>query len=79
MDHLLCRLVDSTGIKVANRGEWMRDKWNRRRGFLKIHVGVDVNSKKIRALKITDERSHDAQHLPSQVYIKPNDNSSEIV
>lgn len=59
--------IDSTGIKVANRGEWMRDKWKRRRGFLKIHVGVDVNSKKIVALKITDERSHDAQHLPSLV------------
>jgi hypothetical protein len=56
--------IDSTGIKVANRGEWMRDKWGRRRGFLKIHVGVDVNSKKIVSLKITDERSHDAQHLP---------------
>ncbi|MEM3006432.1 MAG: IS5 family transposase [Candidatus Nitrosotenuis sp.] len=60
--------VDSTGIKVANRGEWMRDKWNRRRGFLKIHVGVDVNSKKIVSLKITDERSHDAKHLPSLVH-----------
>jgi hypothetical protein len=53
---------------VANRGEWMRDKWNRRRGFLKIHVGIDVDSKKILALKITDERSHDAQHLPSLVH-----------
>ncbi len=59
--------IDSTGIKVANRGEWMRDKWKKRRGFLKIHVGVDINSKKILALKITDERSHDAQHLPELV------------
>ena len=53
--------VDSTGIKVANRGEWMRDKWNRRRGFLKIHLGVDVTSKKIVSCIITDERSHDAK------------------
>lgn len=60
--------IDSTGIKIANRGEWMRDKWKRRRGFLKIHVGVDTNSKKIVSLKITDERSHDAQHLPSLVH-----------
>lgn len=49
--------VDSTGIKVANRGEWMRDKWKRRRGFLKMHVGVDVISNKIVSLKVTDERS----------------------
>ena len=30
--------IDSTGIKVANRGEWMRQKWHMRHGFLKIHV-----------------------------------------
>ena len=23
--------VDSTGIKVTNRGQWMRDKWNVRK------------------------------------------------
>jgi hypothetical protein len=28
--------LDSTGIKVANRGEWIRDKWHVRRGYLKI-------------------------------------------
>jgi hypothetical protein len=56
--------VDSTGIKVTNRGDWMRHKWDHtRRGFLKIHVGVDVSTKQILALKITDERSHDSKHL----------------
>ena len=39
--------IDSTGIKVTNHGEWMRHKWKTRRGFLKIHVGVDTKSKKI--------------------------------
>ena len=55
--------IDSTGIKVANRGEWIRHKWKIRRGFLKIHVGADIKSKKIISYKITDEHSHDAQHL----------------
>ncbi|MFN3655545.1 MAG: IS5 family transposase [Candidatus Nitrosotenuis sp.] len=56
--------VDSTGIKVTNRGDWMRHKWGRRRrGFLKIHVGVDVNTKQILAIKITDEHSHDSKSL----------------
>ena len=28
--------IDSTGIKVTNRGQWMRDKWNvRKKGYLK--------------------------------------------
>ncbi len=59
--------IDSTGIKVANRGKWMRQKWHMRRGFLKIHAGADVKSKKIVSLKITDDSSHDAAHLPELV------------
>ena len=59
--------IDNTGIKVANRGEWMRQKWHLRRRFLKIHVGADVKTKKIVSLKITDDSSHDAAHLPELV------------
>ena len=33
--------LDRTGIKVANRGEWIRHKWHVRRGYLKIHVAVN--------------------------------------
>jgi len=45
----------------------MRQKWHMRRGFLKIHVGADVKTKKIVSLKITDDHSHDAAHLPELV------------
>ena len=38
--------LDSTGIKVANRGEWMRHKWHVRKGYLKIHVAVDIKREK---------------------------------
>jgi len=47
--------VDASGIKVADRGEWMRMKWKRRRGFLKIHIAVDVRMKQILAMEVTDE------------------------
>ena len=59
--------VDSTGVKVANRGEWMRQKWQKRRGFLKIHVAVDVKSRQITGLDITDDRSHDSKSFVSLV------------
>ena len=59
--------IDSTGVKVANRGEWMRQKWQKRRGFLKIHVAVDVKSKQITGLEITDDKSHDSKHFVSLV------------
>ncbi|MGI0066787.1 MAG: IS5 family transposase [Nitrosotalea sp.] len=56
--------IDSTGIKVGNRGEWRREIWNMRRRFLKIHVGVDIESKQVVSLKVTDQHPHDSKHLP---------------
>ncbi len=51
--------IDSTGIKVTNRGQWMAEKWNVRnkKGYLKIHVAVDIKTKEILALEeVTDEK-----------------------
>src|SRR6476469_9620569 len=53
--------LDSTGIKVANRGEWMQHKWHvRKKGYLKIHVAaVDIKKKRILSLEVTSEEVHD--------------------
>jgi len=55
--------ADASGIKVSNRGDWMRHKWKVRRGYLKIHIAVDVKRKKILALKVTDEKTGDGRML----------------
>jgi hypothetical protein len=55
--------VDGSGIKVSNRGDWIRHKWKVKRGYLKIHIAVDVKRKKILALKVTDERVGDGRML----------------
>jgi hypothetical protein len=44
--------VDSTGIKVTKRGEWMRRK---RKGYIKIHVAVDTRTKQVVSLEVSDE------------------------
>ena len=64
--------LDSTGIKVANRGEWMRHKWHVRKGYLKIHVAVDIKKKRILSLEVTSEEVHDGKMLKKLV-----DNASE--
>lgn len=51
--------LDPTGWKVTNRGEWMREKWKRRRGWIKVHIAVDVRSKRLLGVEITDERVAD--------------------
>lgn len=51
--------IDSTGMKVTNRGEWMREKWKKKRGWIKVHIAVDAKTKEILAIEVTDERVTD--------------------
>ena len=56
--------VDSTGIKVTNRVDWMREKHGtQRRGWLKVHVAVDVESKRLLSLEVTEENASDSEVL----------------
>ena len=67
-DEYVIIAVDSTGIKVTNRGQWMREKWHiKKKGYLKIHVAVNVKTKKILSMKVTDEHAHDSKMLPELV------------
>jgi hypothetical protein len=47
--------VDSTGIKVSNRGEWIRHMWAVKRGFVKFHVAVDVKTGRMLSVEVTKE------------------------
>jgi hypothetical protein len=55
--------VDSTGIKVSNRGEWIHKKWRVQRGFIKVHIAVDVKTKQILAIEVTKEDVGDGRML----------------
>ena len=60
--------VDSTGIKVTNHGDWLRKKWKaERKGFIKLHLAVDVETKEIIAYEITNEKSHDNKQFDKLV------------
>ena len=65
-DHFVIA-IDSTGIKVSNRGEWIRHKWNVKRGYLKIHLAVDIKKKRILSLHVTSEQVHDGKILPELI------------
>ena len=73
--------IDSTGIKVTNRGQWMQEKWNikKKKGYLKIHIAVNIKTKEILALEITDEKSHDGKVMPRLIdHILKNKNNIKI-
>ena len=83
--------VDSTGIKVTNRGEWIREKWNnnnnnnnkKRRGFIKIHVAVNVRTKKILSMEVTKEDVYDdgkmLKKLVDNVVVSENNDVKKIL
>ena len=71
--------IDSTGIKVTNRGQRLRDKWlvKERKGHLKIHAAVDTKTKEILALGVADEEIHDGNKLCDLIdkILKQNNNT----
>jgi transposase len=59
--------IDSSGMKVTNRGEWIREIWKRRKGWIKIHLAVNIKTKEIVSLEVTDERVTDNKTFPSLI------------
>ncbi len=66
-------IVDSTGISITNRGEWMRKihrkgKINECKGFLKLHVAIDEETKEILSAEITTEKIGDNKRFKQLLY-----------
>jgi len=81
-DDYIILAVDSTGIKITNRGQWMSDKWGlgKKKGYIKIHVAVNIRTKKVLALDVTDEKVHDGRIMKKLVenVLKVNHNKKKI-
>jgi hypothetical protein len=61
--------IDSTELKLSNRGEWQSKKHKKkpRKGWIRIHVAVDTKTKQVLEVEITDEKVHDIQKGESLV------------
>ena len=63
----------------------MQDKWNiqnkskKKKGYLKIHVAVNIKTKEILALEVTDEKVHDGKQMNVLVeyVLKRNNNNNK--
>ncbi len=52
--------VNSTRMKVTNRGDWIRKKWMVHKSWMKVHIVVDASKnkagrRKVLAIEATDE------------------------
>ena len=54
--------IDSTGLKVYGEGEWKVSKhgWSKRRTWMKMHIGIDLDSQEILAVELTGNDEADA-------------------
>ena len=59
--------IDATGMKVSNRGEWMREKWKKRREWIKVHIIVDANTKELLGIEITNELVGDSKEFKNLI------------
>jgi hypothetical protein len=58
--------IDSSGMKTHRKGVWIQirfQRFSRKRDFKKIHIFVDLLSKKILYCMMTDGTCHDAKEL----------------
>src|ERR1700726_1720253 len=55
-------LVDSTGLKLGDTGEWLVEKHgtSRRRSWRKLHIGIDAGTGEIVAIELTGKDVDDA-------------------
>ena len=62
-ENVIVIAVDSSGIKVANSGEWLRKKWQVK-GFIKMRIAVDKESKEIVVMRVTKHVHDDKKIIP---------------
>lgn len=57
--------IDASGIKVANRGDWIRKVWKIRRGWIKVHLAVEHETKQVVSIQVTNEKVGDSTMFKS--------------
>ena len=71
-------VIDSSGFKITERGDWLSSKWNgKRSGWIKMHIAIDGNSMNVVSLTITDENRHDTKEFRKLLH--PIVNNTRIV
>jgi hypothetical protein len=58
---------DASGIKITVRGEWMREKWRIRRGWVKLHLLCDTRTNTVLSYSVTTDEVGDPKMLLAMV------------
>ncbi len=57
-------IIDSSGLKITDRGDWLSTKWKmKRKGWIKMHVAIDSDTMNVVSLRISDEHTADSEEF----------------
>ena len=64
-DKPITLVVDASGLTVSKKGDYIEEKWIRKKKkeFIKLHIAVDAKSKKVVSFRITKGNVHDAERF----------------
>ena len=71
---VLCLIPDATGLAPATRSDWIHHKHRKARGFIKLSVMINQETREILAFRVTDERKGDSSQFNALV-----DDSLEVL
>lgn len=57
--------IDGSGLVPAARGHWIHHKWKVKRGFIRLSILIDIDTKQILAFSVTDETVGESPQLPT--------------
>ena len=68
-DEYIIITADRTGIKITNRGQWMEKKWKNcsKERLSPDPYAINIKTKEILDLKVTDETPHDGKRMNETV------------
>jgi hypothetical protein len=61
-------IVDASGLTISKKGDYIEEKWiHEKKEFIKLHIAVDEESKKIVSFRITKGNVHDTKKFSQLV------------
>jgi Transposase DDE domain len=61
-DKPMTSIIDASGLTISKKGDYIEEKWIReKKEFIKLHISVDEESKKIVSFRITKGNVHDTK------------------
>lgn len=68
IDESITLVIDASGLTISKKGTYIEDKWKKeRREYLKLHIAVDVKSRRIISFRVTKGTVHDSKKFVPMV------------